>query len=155
MAKVDDEFILANFGAMSQRKIAKHFKVSPSTINRHVERLGLKGRSAEYKRASKEIKVVRFPPGGTSLTNDDPGEMSAQGKSHLERLYELCEILFGEIQRTEGSDVARLSKEYRAVLDDISALERSSDGQAGESSGLADLISCFQGGLPAADVAAG
>ena len=157
MAKVDDEFILANLGRMSQRQIAKHFGVSVSTVNRHVDKLVLKGKSTQLKSEAKRLKVVDFSTvKAMRESSTRPGRESAressEDKNELDRLIELRDIVLTEIKRAQGmgEKVARLSKEYREILREIRMLEGSVDDGLGE---FADLASSFQGGVPAANVA--
>lgn len=155
MAKIDDEYILANLGRMSQRQIAKHFGVSASTVNRHVEKLGLKGQSSQLKRDAKKLKVMDFSAAkAMSESSSKPlnkhSQDPSENKSELDRLLELRTILINEIKQASGVDVARLSKEYREVLKEIRVLEGGADDGLGD---FADLASSFQGGVPATNVA--
>lgn len=146
MAKrIDDRFILDNYGQLSQRELASHFGVSVSTINRHCKSLGLTGADSEQppaKGAGCKAKI---------LTPSFPDNAAAQDDD-LKRLEDLRDRLFEEIQESKGSTVAKLSKEYRETIAAIRALGSSSEDANGA---IADLINQFKEGMPAANVASG
>lgn len=113
MAKVNDEYILANFGHMTQREMALHFDVSVSTINRHCKRLGL--REDTPIPARPKVKVIDFTQ-DNAVASDD-----------LKRLEELRDIVYKQICQSKGTSVAALSKEYREILTEIRMLEGGGD----------------------------
>lgn len=139
MAKVNDEYLLANFGHMTQRDIAKHFDVSVSTINRHCKRLGLSEKtpiSVRPKAVSSEAKSKEAPQ-----------------SSDIDRLRELRDILYEQIRTAKGASVAQLSKEYREVLTDIRLLDGGGDdGETNIFDEIAISFSARTQGLPETDI---
>ena len=119
MAQIDDEYLLAHFGHDSQAKMAKHFGVSKSTINRHLKRLGLTGASGKKAKDKKsKVHIVAFNP------EPEPSHVKPRmdEKTDIERLRDLREYLYAQIHECEPKDVARISKEYREVLAEIRKL---------------------------------
>lgn len=149
MGKVDEAYLIENFGAMSQREMAADLGVSVSTVNRHCRRLGLAGLrvgDTAPERPKAHIIAADFaaPP-----RRCDPAIASGDRA----RLEDLRDRLLEEIQAAKGASLARLSKEYREVLGELRAMEGTGDALDG--SIFADLAANVAGGVPRPDVASG
>lgn len=128
MGKVNDQFLVENFGRYSQRELAERFKVGVGTINRHIKKLGLRDVDPEdivKVQEKHKAQVAASPIGG----------------DELKRLYELRDIIYDELISSGGSAAARISKEYREILAAIRAAEGGgSDAQTGAFAELAEAI---------------
>lgn len=108
-----DAYIRAHAADMSQTEIAGACGISKTTVSRYLKRLALAG----------EIVAPGAP---------EPAERDARegdtGDDHLDRLIELRDRIYASLLDARTGDVARLSAEYRSVLDEIEAMERRGGG---------------------------
>lgn len=142
-----DAFIAEHIGRMTTREIAAALGINQSNVSRRAKKLGLSAKApARRKRAAKP------PPAPTHRAE----LMDSPRDEHLARLREAREIVLAEMRRCEGSALAHLSKEYRALCDEVRREEEAGNGDEG-SGGLSSIVALFGGpdGLPGADVEGG
>lgn len=108
-----DAYIRLHAADMSMSEIAGACGISKTTVSRYLKRLRLSG----------ELVAPDAP---------EPAERAARecdvGDDHLDRLVELRDRLYAAMESARVGDMARLSAEYRSVLDQIDGIRRSEGG---------------------------
>ena len=124
--EVIDFFLKENCRTMTVRELAAETGFSRSAICRRLQKLGLKTRGAH----------AHAREAGQAGQNDGPRARSrrAGDMTEKERLEEVRDILHGMLADANASNAARISSEYRAVLERISEIDAEDDG--GEDDGF-------------------
>lgn len=102
------EYIRAVYPEIGPSAIARNLGRSLSAVKARIKEMGLK----------KETRIVEFPK--VEVTLHDP-------QNELDRLIETRELLRKSLVDAPPNCIASISKEYRAVLQDIEALENKKD----------------------------
>lgn len=108
-----DAYIRAHASDMSQTEIARECGISKTTVCRYMKKLELAG----------EVVSQSAPP--PAVRDAREGD---SGNEHLDRLVELRDRIYAAMLDARTADLARLSAEYRSVLDQIERIEKSEGG---------------------------
>ena len=122
----DDEraFIREHYGTMSVRQIARAMGRSKTTVANNIQKMGL---------TPADAKPVRQDPPAPP-----PPDVEGDVQDTRARLVELRGMLRRQLLEAEPHQFAALSREYRAVVADIAALERESG--SGEDDALGRIV---------------
>lgn len=102
MTEEELDYIRSVYPELGPSAIARNLGRSLSAVKSRIKEMGLK-------KPDNQISVVRFEPKSTIKDYD--------------RLVELRDILHQRLTEASPSAIAAISKEYRAVLQDIESLE--------------------------------
>ena len=110
-----DAFIIEHARSMTQSEMADKLQVNKSTISRRISALRESGQlqSAAPDAATHERKPLQ----GCAINRAD----------RLQALAELREALQGELRLSGGQGLARVSSEYRKVLEEMESLSHELD----------------------------
>lgn len=110
MTEDELEYIRAVYPELGPSAIARNLGRSLSAVKARIKEMGLK-------KSDKQISIVKLDP-------------NAAIKDH-DRLIELRDILRQRLIEASPREIASISKEYRAVLQDIEALNAKKEEEQG------------------------
>ena len=126
--EIIDFFLRENCGKMTVRELAEATGFSRSAMERRLKKLGLKTKGA----AGHSAKA-----GQAGQTARKKRSAEQDGESEIERLEEARDILHGLLIDANAANAARISSEYRAVLERIGQI-RAQDEADDEAEGFDD-----------------
>lgn len=115
------EYVREHYGKMSQAAMARELGRSVGLISKLVKEMGL---------AESKARAKPEGPAAVELADDDT----------LSRLKHLRRILWRNILDCEPRNLAQLSKEYRALSQEIDTIERANGGGGSSDANALDAL---------------
>lgn len=122
------DFVREHYGRMSQAAMARELHRSTGLVSKLVREMGLAEGARRQGGAARPVRAGPEPEGGTALT----------------RLRKLRAIVWRNLLDCDPRQLAALSKEYRALDQDIADLERA---EGGGDDGAGDALDAIVGAI--------
>ena len=114
-------YIREHYGKMSQAAMARELGRSTGLVSKIVKELGLAEQREQPRR-------------------DEPADPEPEDEGTLARLKHLKRILWRSILECDSRNLAQLSKEYRALTQEIDAIERADGGEGNAETNALDAL---------------